>query len=85
MDYERILNICQVIQNDVKDLAMINETMEHGSNVEMKLYDKNNIRTRRVPIVGEVLQDELLITLRENRKGSLLISLDELNSLIKEV
>lgn len=85
MDFERVLNICQVIQNDVKDLAMINETMEHGSNVEMKLYDKNNIRTRRVPIVGEVLQDELLITLRENRKESLLISLDELNSLIKEV
>lgn len=85
MDYERILNICQVIEASTEDLAMIDNVLEHGNYIEMRLNDRDNTGGRRVPIVGEVLQDELLGVLQQNRKEALLISLDELNSLIKEV
>lgn len=85
MDYERILNICQVIEASIEDLAMIDNVLEQGSYIEMRLYDRDNTETRRVPVTGEVIQDELLGVLQQNRKEALLISLDELNSLIKEV
>ena len=84
MDYERILNICQVIEASIEDLAMIDNVLEHGSYIEMKLTDRDNFKCRRVPVTGEVLQDELLRVLQQNRKEALLISLDELDSLIKE-
>lgn len=84
MDCERIMKVLQAMASDIRELIWIDAALNNGGGVELTLYDNQESEMRRIQVNGEILQDNLLKELRENREEALTISMDELNSLIKE-